>query len=196
MIFKIGGSVAGNLKEIFEALENLEDAKVIPGGWIFADIVEKLGLNDELSHWMAVLSMNLYGYYMLSYAKGFKISEPESFEDIKRKGKIIILPYRIMKKFDELPHSWDVTSDSIAIWIAGKIGEKRVVKVTAAGGVIKEGRIVEFARAEEAVKAGIIDRFAPMLLKNHSVELFICSPSELKNYIFRGEALGTFVRGD
>jgi len=31
------------------------------------------------------------------------------------------LPYNYLKKKDELPHSWDVTSDSIAIYIANKL---------------------------------------------------------------------------
>jgi len=196
MIFKVGGSVAGDLGIVFEALKILDEAKVIPGGWIFADIVEKLKLNDEISHWMAILSMHLYGYYMLSYTESFVLLEPENFEEIKKRGKFIVLPYRILKKYDELPHSWEVTSDSIALWLAGKIGEKIVVKVNAAGGVIKNGRIVEFASSGEAVRAGIIDSYAPILMKNHGIDLFICSPKELKNYILRGKALGTFVRGD
>jgi len=196
MIFKVGGSVARDLGIVFKALEILDEAKVIPGGWIFADIVEKLKLNDEISHWMAILSMHLYGYYMLSYTESFVLLEPENFEEIKKRGKFIVLPYRILKKYDELPHSWEVTSDSIALWLAGKIGEKIVVKVNAAGGVIRDGRIVEFASSEEAVRAGIIDSYAPILMKNHGIDLFICSPKELKNYILRGKALGTFVRGD
>jgi aspartokinase-like uncharacterized kinase len=196
MIFKVGGSVAGELGIVFEALEILDEAKVIPGGWIFADIVEKLKLNDEISHWMAILSMHLYGYYMLGYTKSFALLEPENFEEIKERGRFIVLPYRILKKYDELPHSWEVTSDSIAVWLAGKIGEKMVVKVNAAGGVIRGGRIVELASSEEAVRAGIIDSYTPILMKNHGIDLFICSPKELKNYILRGKALGTFIRGD
>lgn len=195
MIVKVGGSVAEKLEVVFDALSKLEDVKVIPGGWIFADLVAELKLNDELSHWMAVLAMSLYGYYMMQFAQGsFEILEPENFEDLKRKGRFVVLPYRLMRNFDELPHSWDVTSDSIAIWIASKLGEKRVLKVTAAGGVLKDGKIVEFAKPEDA--EGIVDKYSPILLRKNRVELFICSPEELKNYILRGKARGTFVRGD
>lgn len=196
MIVKVGGSIADKLEIVFEVLSTNEDVKVIPGGWIFADIVEKLKLNDEISHWMAILGMSLYGYYMMSKAeqKGFEILEPESFEELKEGGKFIVLPYRLIKRFDELPHSWSVTSDSIAIWIASKLGERRVVKVTAVGGVWRNGKLLEFATAGEAV--GIIDEYSPILLKNHGIELFLCSPEELKNYILRGRAQGTFVRGD
>ncbi|MEM1578452.1 MAG: uridylate kinase [Archaeoglobaceae archaeon] len=196
MIVKIGGSVAKKLEDIFEILAKMNDVKVIPGGWIFADLVEKLKLNDDISHWMAILGMNLYGYYMMSFAekKGFEILEPSEFQELKQEGKFIVLPYQLLKKFDELPHSWDVTSDSIALWIASKTGEKRVVKVTAAGGVLKDCEIANFVIAKQAV--GVIDKYSPILLKNYDLELFICSPEELKNYILRGRARGTFVRGD
>ena len=196
MIVKIGGSVAEKLEIVFEALSELEDVKIIPGGWIFADIVETLKLNDELSHWMAILGMSLYGYYMMKTAEkfGFELIEPESFEDLKRKGKFIVLPYRLIKRFDELPHSWDVTSDSIAIWIASKLKENKVLKVTAAGGVSRGDKLLKSATAEEAL--GVLDKYSPTLLKDHRIELFICSAEELKNYILRGRARGTFVRGD
>ncbi|MEM0315128.1 MAG: uridylate kinase, partial [Archaeoglobaceae archaeon] len=107
MIVKVGGSVAEKLEVVFDALSKPEDVKVIPGGWIFADLVKDLKLSDELSHWMAILGMSLYGYYMMQFAekKGFEIVEPENFEELREKGKFIVLPYRLMKRFDELPHS-------------------------------------------------------------------------------------------
>ncbi len=196
MIVKVGGSVAEKLEIVFEALSELEDVKIIPGGWIFADFVENLKLNDELSHWMAILGMNLYGYYMMKTAEkfGFAVIEPESFEDLKRKGKFIVLPYSLIKRFDELPHSWEVTSDSIAIWIALKLGEKRVLKVTAVGGVSRGDELLEHTTAKEAL--GVLDKYSPNLLKERRIEVFICSAEELKNYILRGRARGTLVRGD
>ncbi|MCS7144509.1 MAG: uridylate kinase [Archaeoglobaceae archaeon] len=196
MIVKIGGSVADKLETVFDALRHAEDVKVIPGGWIFADKVRELRLNDEISHWMAILAMNLYGYYMFEFGKdrGFELIEPADFSFFSRKGKFIILPYRLLRNFDELPHSWDVTSDAIAVWIASKIGNNLVVKVTAMGGVLKDGLIVEKVDPFEAGE--IIDRFTPFLLKKFSVKLFVCSPEEIKNYILRGRAKGTFIGGD
>lgn len=196
MIVKVGGSVANKLEIIFDALGSSEDVKVIPGGWIFADKVRELKLSDEVSHWMAVLAMNLYGYYMFELGKnaGFKIVEPEDFSFFSQRGKFIVLPYRLLRNFDELPHSWDVTSDAIAVWIASKLGERTVVKITALGGVIKNGTIIEKVDPFEA--GDIIDRFTPFLLKKNRIKLFVCSPEELKNYILRGKAKGTFIGGD
>lgn len=196
MIVKVGGSVADKLEMIFDALSGVDDVKILPGGWIFADMVRELKLSDEVSHWMAILGMNLYGYYMFEVGKdaGFEIVEPADFSFFSKKGKFIVLPYTLLRNFDELPHSWDVTSDAIAVWIASKIGEKKVVKITALGGVVKNRILLE--RVDPFDAGDIIDRFTPFLLKKHRIELFVCSPEELKNYILRGKAKGTFIGGD
>ncbi len=198
MIVKVGGSVADQLSEIFVALEWAERAVVVPGGWVFADAVRKVDfdfhLNASTSHWMAVLAVNIYGLMLGDIARkhGFSVVEPHDFSEIGE--KVVVLPYSLLRKYDELPHSWDVTSDSIAVWIASKLGEKEVVKVTAAGGVYIEGKIVEEVDAS-ALQTDVIDSFSPTLLVRYGIDMFICSPQELKNYILRGRAKGTLIRG-
>ena len=42
-------------------------------------------------------------------------------------GRIPVLaPYQWLREADPLPHSWDVTSDSISAWVAGQIGAARL----------------------------------------------------------------------
>jgi 5-(aminomethyl)-3-furanmethanol phosphate kinase len=49
-------------------------------------------------------------------------------------GRIPVLaPYQWIREADPLPHSWDVTSDSISAWIAGQVGAARLVLVKPAG---------------------------------------------------------------
>jgi len=38
-----------------------------------------------------------------------------------------------MRDVDPLPHSWDVTSDSISAWVAGQVGAARLVLVKPSG---------------------------------------------------------------
>jgi hypothetical protein len=43
-------------------------------------------------------------------------------------GRIPVLaPYRWFRDADPLPHSWDITSDSIAAWITGEFGCDRLL---------------------------------------------------------------------
>jgi aspartokinase-like uncharacterized kinase len=41
-----------------------------------------------------------------------------------------------MRSADPLPHSWEVTSDSIAAWLAGALGAHRVVLVKPVAGEV------------------------------------------------------------
>ncbi len=193
MIVKVGGSVADRLAEVVDALRGT-NAIVVPGGWRFADLVRELRIGDEPSHWMAIAAMNMYGYYISDH--GLPLVEPENFDELMEcERPAVVLPYVLLRKHDELPHSWDVTSDSISVWLAVKLGEE-VVKVTASGGLILDGRIVERIEASKLVgKETVIDKYAPTLLKNHGVDMFVCGVEELKKYILSGRAIGTLIEG-
>jgi aspartokinase-like uncharacterized kinase len=54
----------------------------------------------------------------------------------------VLAPSRWLREADPLPHSWDVTSDSIAAWVAGAVGARRLVLIkppNAAGGDLVDG---------------------------------------------------------
>jgi len=198
IIVKIGGSCSSHLSEIVSHLKDcsLESGKkiiIVPGGWIFADIVRKLNVDDDTAHWMAVASMDIYGYYISSF--GAKLLEVDDF-DFYPDEVSVLLPYRLTRKYDELPHSWDVTSDSISVWLAGKLGLKKVVKLTDVDGIIIDGEIVEEISAEELMKLETcVDRYSPFLMKEYGVDMFVCNGkiNRVKDYILRGQAVGTLI---
>jgi hypothetical protein len=45
----------------------------------------------------------------------------------------VLAPYQWMRDADPLPHSWDVTSDSISAWVADQVGAERLVLVKPPG---------------------------------------------------------------
>ena len=197
MIIKIGGSVAKELDSLGSEIHNLSKCLIVPGGWIFADKVRVIDrmepLNPSASHWMAILSMNIYGYYLADILD-IELLEPSKLEDLKNlSGVKVVLPYIILKKYDELPHTWDVTSDSISIWLASKVGETEVIKLTASGGIIEDGQIVNSVKASE-VASDVIDSYAPYLMQKYRINMFICGTQELKNYIRHKEARGTLIK--
>jgi len=129
-VVKIGGSVASRIEGILEELSG--DVLIIPGGWIFANAVRELDSERKLpssaAHWMCIAGMEMYGYYISSLG----VKTTEKLERVK--GIKVLLPYCILKK-SELPQSWDVTSDSIAVWVASKLGVKEVIKITDVDGI-------------------------------------------------------------
>ena len=133
-VFKIGGKIlenSNNIKSTFSQLtqlfekEILQKIIVIPGGGSFANFVrsldEALQIGDDLAHWIAIYSMN-YNGMMLNriYPELESIEKLKTFQDAKQMF-CIFLPYSFLREDDILPHNWDVTSDSIALYVANKL---------------------------------------------------------------------------
>ena len=133
-VFKIGGKILENsknlectisqLKKLYED-NTFQKIIIIPGGGSHANFIrsidKKLVLGDDLAHWMAIFSMDYNGKDLNRKFPDFECVD--DFEKIQSAKRIlcIFLPYNYLRKKDELPHSWDVTSDSIAIYIANKL---------------------------------------------------------------------------
>lgn len=198
IVLKIGGSLFDHSRVLLRkiAAEGL-DILVVPGGGEFADGVRKVyrerPLSDDAAHWMAVLAMNQYAYYL---ADGTGIPLTDS---IKGCGTRIALPYEILRKDDALPHSWNVTADTIAAWIAVKTNA-RLIKATDIDGVFKNGRLIESIGARELQQMGetCVDRALPGFLIEHGMDALVvngrCIPRVIA--VIRGEkAVGTVVKG-
>lgn len=133
-VFKIGGKILENsvhLKSTFSQLTQLYEEKIlqkiiiIPGGGSFANFVrkidEELELGADLAHWMAIYSMNCNGQTLIkNYPYLETIEDLKTFQDAKQMF-CVFLPYNFLRKDDILPHIWDVTSDSIALYVANKL---------------------------------------------------------------------------
>ncbi len=144
MILKLGGSLIGKGRGIIRILKDYAKEKaltivLIPGGGPFVGPIKKLSesISEETAHWMAVLAMHQYGLFL---ANGeVEIPLVESVNEIDWTEPIcILLPYKILKADDSLPHTWDVTSDTIAAFVANKMGEKTIIKLTDVDGIIDE----------------------------------------------------------
>lgn len=197
IVVKIGGSCSSDLQGLTQDLKECigdADILIIPGGWIFADMVRDMELDDTTAHWMAVGAMDLYGHY-ISFFGIEKIEASQFGFDIS--GVNVLLPYRLVRLHDELPHSWEVTSDSIALWIAHKMGIKEVIKLTDADGVIVDGRIMEEIYAENLSQLKTcIDSHSPALMQEFGLDIFVCNglKGRVKDYILRDRAVGTRIK--
>jgi 5-(aminomethyl)-3-furanmethanol phosphate kinase len=112
---------------------------IVPGGGSFADAIRdadrRLGLTDDAAHWMAVLAMDQYAHLIASrLPNGVLVSGPADIESALAQRQLPVLaPYQWTREADPLPHSWDVTSDSVAAWVAGQVGASRLVLVKPPG---------------------------------------------------------------
>ncbi len=138
-VVKIGGSLLGSpeLEKWLEIFVKYSDGNIIlvPGGGIFANAVreaQKLTkISDACAHKIAVLAMDQFGLVLanmnplLATAK----TECEIDERTWQHRAIVWLPSHMVLADDRIPQSWDVTSDSLAAWLAKKLNATQLVLV-------------------------------------------------------------------
>ena len=146
VVVKVGGGLLGTpgaLEEtagVVTALARRRPVVVVPGGGPLADGVRRLdevvGLSGDAAHWMAILAMDQYGHLLAERIEGaVLVEEPGGVAGAVATGRAAVLaPYRWMRSADVLPHSWDVTSDSVAAFVAGALDASYLVLVKPADG--------------------------------------------------------------
>jgi probable H4MPT-linked C1 transfer pathway protein len=144
-VVKLGGGLLayeGSLDTVLNVLADVardEPLLIIPGGGPFADAVReqdaRLTLTDDAAHWMAVLGMDQYAHVIVSrMPRAVLVTDATEMSTALASRRIPVLaPYAWLRRADPLPHSWEVTSDSIAAWIARAIGASRLVLVKPPG---------------------------------------------------------------
>lgn len=140
-VIKIGGGLAavpGALDRVCRAVgASGRDHRilVVPGGGPFADTVREfdrtMGLSTDAAHWMAILAMDQYAHVLAERIPGAGlIEEPGALaQALPSSGVAVLAPYRWLRAADVLPHSWEVTSDSIAAFIAGAVDAVRLILI-------------------------------------------------------------------
>lgn len=123
-VVKIGGSLLEELPGLAPVLGAM-DALVVPGGGPFSDAVRRvdrrIGLSPLAAHRMAILGMEQYGW-LVSHQTGIPLTA-----DPRAPRPAVFLPARWLEREDPFSPSWEVTSDSIAAWLAHRLGLHRVV---------------------------------------------------------------------
>jgi aspartokinase-like uncharacterized kinase len=108
---------------------------VVPGGGPFADEVRefdrRVGISPDAAHWMAILAMDQYAHVLAGrIPHAVLVEEPDCIRGaLARAGAVVLAPSRWMRSADVLPHSWDVTSDSIAAFVAGALDARRLILI-------------------------------------------------------------------
>ena len=140
-VIKIGGGILGipgALERVARAVAKASKTArlvVFPGGGPFADTVRdldgRLGLTPSSAHWMAILGMDQYAHVLAEQIPGAEIVEGSAgiAEVHERGGVPVLAPHRWLRSADELPHTWSVTSDSLAAYIAALLGAHRLVVI-------------------------------------------------------------------
>jgi 5-(aminomethyl)-3-furanmethanol phosphate kinase len=202
-VVKVGGGVGDDaLRPLCTTLGELGERHlllVVPGGAGFADAVReadrRLGLRAAAAHRMAILGMEQFGWLLSELIPG-----AERCADLARVGPgrtTVLLPASL--PLDQLPESWDVTSDSIAAWVAGRIGAGRLVLVKGVDGLYADWPprgepLARLTVAElAALRTGGVDAYLPTLLEGARFETWVIGPTRLTELLEGGTTVGTRI---
>lgn len=159
VVIKVGGSLAAQPAVLRDAgtvlarLANRVPLVIIPGGGPFADTVRQLDqrftLPASAAHWMAILGMDQYAHLLASVIPGgVVVTDQGGIAAAQRQELVPVLaPCRWLSAADELPHSWEVTSDSLAAYLTALLGAERLLLVKAVEGTGEESLDPYFNRA-------------------------------------------------
>jgi 5-(aminomethyl)-3-furanmethanol phosphate kinase len=174
---------------------------VVPGGAWFADAVRdadrRFALSAATSHHMAVLGMEQFGWLLSELIPGaVRSAEPR----VRAGRTTVLLPGTLA--LDSLPASWQVTSDSIAAWVAADAGAGRLVLVKEVDGLFADwpprGEPLPRLTVAElaALRPGGVDAYLPTALANASFETWVIGgrdPRRLTELLDRGTSVGTRI---
>ena len=165
-VIKLGGSLADSdaAAALMRSLSARRPGRliVVPGGGEFAETVRiaqrRHAFADRAAHHMALLAMHQSAVMLAALAPGFAVAEsPAEFESAwQRELTPVWAPERMVLPATELPASWNVTSDSLAAWLAARTGAAHLV-------VVKSSQVPEEMRGDALAlaAAGLVDSCFP-----------------------------------
>jgi aspartokinase-like uncharacterized kinase len=176
-VVKLGGSLMDfpDLKaKLWPLVKSFRDCLIVPGGGAAADEIRRLdtlaSLSAFQSHWFAIAAMSLNAEVLVrTCGPGLALVRGrEQACDVWNTGQVAVLDPAAFLGNEErairaedvvsvkpLPTSWDVTSDSIAAWVAHRWPANRLILVKSCDRPA--------GTPDEWSKSGAVDAYIPMI---------------------------------
>jgi len=214
-VLKIGGSLGhgAGLSRLCREVERLGERHsvlVVPGGGEFADLVRKsyrtYNLGETTAHIMALLAMDQFGYLLNRLIENSSLETGvDSAVRVSETGQVaILLPSSTVLRTSHLPHSWQVTSDTVAAWVAHEAGCRRLVLLKDVDGlmpsdgsrILRSDCIREMTVTQLMEHAGGVDEYLSRFLASTPLETWIISgliPERICELLDSGSTTGTRI---
>jgi 5-(aminomethyl)-3-furanmethanol phosphate kinase len=138
-VVKLGGSLARSpeLRPWLAVLAQAGGGRavLVPGGGPFADAVRETQalqrFDDVHAHRMALLAMEQYGLMLVGLESALvAAATPEEIRRALVEGRVPVwMPSAMVLGCAGIPATWDVTSDTLAAWLAGMLGAPLLVLI-------------------------------------------------------------------
>jgi len=181
IVIKLGGSLAysGSLRYCLETIEQrYQDSAVVivPGGGAFADQVRSAQqywqFDDGTAHAMALLAMQQMALLFNGLKRHFIIAASVATirQHTARNQTVIWSPDIAELDLAGIQASWDVTSDSLAAWLADALSASELVLVKSAGidTELSLAQLAEQAIIDKAFCDSVASASFPIKIINHN----------------------------
>lgn len=161
-VIKLGGSLTHSTG-LLDSLERVDrrsrgrSVVIVPGGGAFADQVRmaqgQWRFDDRAAHCMAILAMQQMALLLQALRPNWRIVSAvgEIAEELDRVSVVIWSPRVAELDQGGVPASWEVTSDSLAAWLAARLEAAELF-------LVKAAPLPEKAGLEQLQALGVIDR--------------------------------------
>jgi 5-(aminomethyl)-3-furanmethanol phosphate kinase len=176
IVVKLGGSVVRS-PELPAWLDAIAASPlltiIVPGGGALADEVRacqaSLGFGDAAAHRMALLAMDQLAWAIADLRPGFAVGATEAdLQAALDRGSVAVwAPYALISGRTDIEESWRLTSDSLALWLAGRVGASRCYLIKSI--LRQKARL----GADQLAHDGVVDEAFPAMLEETSVPAFL-----------------------
>ena len=160
-IVKLGGSLSrdARLPRWLKMLADLGRGRVVvvPGGAAFADAVRAAqghwGFDDLTAHNMAVLAMAQTAHMLHALEPRLVlVCDEDAILRAQHAGQAVLwMPLSLLRDAPDIITTWEVTSDSLALWLARRLNAERLV-------VVKACQVKRPHTLQELSAMGLVDR--------------------------------------
>jgi aspartokinase-like uncharacterized kinase len=182
IVIKLGGSLAtsGKLQPCLDKIESCYQDRavvIVAGGGVFADQVrsaqQQWQLDDRTAHLMAILSMQQMALVIKALKPRFITAA--SIDEIRlqasQQGVSVWTPDFAELDRADIPSTWDVTSDSLAAWLAKMLAADELI-------LVKSGNIIADFDVAKLVQEQIVDASFHKFTQQTSFKLNIVNAEE------------------
>lgn len=184
VVVKLGGSLyqATELQHWLTALHTLSQQQniiIVPGGGPFADQVRTAQqlhhFNDGDAHHMAILAMAQFGILLASLLPDCQTFSFPTKHATPNHPLSVWLPDKQLLDQVDLAHSWNITSDSLALWLAQQCQANKL-------SLIKCQPPEQISAIGKLNQMGFIDNAFARLLSQHPIPTEIIAADHYQQF--------------
>ena len=159
IVIKLGGSLLSDktaLKQCLTTIASSHHTKIVivPGGGVFADQVrvaqQQWQFDDVTAHQMAILAMQQMALLLNSIKPEFLLTD--KIVDINNTSLVTIWsPDKAELDNVGIKASWDISSDSLAAWLANQLLAQELI-------LVKSAAIPDTASIDEMQQLNLVDK--------------------------------------